>query len=71
MENIPVQVWNPMDAPMYAPYGVPPPAYFDPAMHGYHHPMAYYGAPMPHYGMPHVMHFNADAKEFVPGNSMA
>lgn len=71
MENVPIQAWNPMDAPMYAPYCVPPPTYFDPAMHGYHPPMPYYGAPMPHYGMPHVMHFNAEAKEFVPGNSMA
>lgn len=68
MENGAPHGWNPMDAQMYAPYFAPPP-YFDPSMQAY--PMGYYMAPMAQYGMPHVMHFNADAKEFVPENPTA
>lgn len=67
MENVPQGAWDQMQVPMYAPYYAPP-QYFDPAAQG--HPMAYYGGPMPPYDMPHGMHFNAEAKEFVPENSM-
>jgi len=60
-----------MEAPMYAPYYAPPP-YYDPSVgnQGYP-PMAYYGDQMSHYGMHYPMHFNAEAKEFVPENPTA
>jgi hypothetical protein len=42
----------------------PPPEYFDPSFQ--HQPMAYYNAPFYPDGM--SAHFNAEAKEFIPGN---
>jgi hypothetical protein len=54
--------WNPMyGAPAF--YS-PPPEYFDPSFQ--HQPMAYYNAPFYPDGM--SAHFNAEAKEFIPGN---
>lgn len=61
-------VWPPMESQMYPPYMMPP-HYFDPSMQGF--PMAYFPGPMPPHGVPPMMNFNAEAKEFIPGNSMA
>lgn len=60
----PPQGWN----PMYAPQAYYPPSaqYFDAS--GFQGPpLDYYGVPMHPNDMP--IHFNAEAKEFVPGNS--
>lgn len=67
---MPPQGWQPMDPSMYVPHFAPPP-YFDPAM-AQGHPMAFYGAPMHDAHMfSDNMNFNAEAKEFIPGNPVA
>jgi hypothetical protein len=54
--------WNPIyGAPAFYP---PPTHYFEPAFHG--PPVAYYDVPYYPDGTP--LHFNVEAKEFVPGN---
>ena len=67
IDHLPPTTWPPMEAPMYSPnFSLP---YFDPTVQGY--PVGYYGGPIQPQSVPPLVNFNAEAKEFVPGNPMA